>query len=318
MAIKVSILIPCYNAEQWVAASIESALNQTYPNTEIVVIDDGSTDSSLDIIQSFGNKVIWRTQPNQGGNFTRNNLLDLATGEWVQFLDSDDYLKPEKIAHQVAVIEESNTHLDVVCSPALTEYHEDGGLRYEASAVLEPEDPWVLLAKWALPQTGGSLWRKEAITDVGGWDESMTCCQEHDLYSRLLIGDKKFGYLHQSEAIYRIWSTETVSRKNPLKPLKNRLMIKDRLEAHLLESDQMTPERQNTLNQARFDCARVLYSHEPDAAATVIQKIKVTEPNFIPQGNSSPKLYQILFKNFGFQAAETVAAFKRNLSSSKS
>ena len=184
MDIKVSILIPCYNAEQWVAASIESALNQTYSNTEIVIIDDGSTDNSLDIIQSFGDKVIWRTQPNQGGNVTRNNLLDLATGEWVQFLDSDDYLKPEKIANQVAVIEKSETHLDVICSPALTEYHEDGGLRYEASAVLKPEDPWVLLAKWALPQTGGSLWRKEAIADVGAWDESMTCCQEHDLYSR--------------------------------------------------------------------------------------------------------------------------------------
>lgn len=317
MTIKVSILIPCYNAEQWIAASIESALNQTYPHTEVIVIDDGSTDHSLDIVQGFKDKVVWRTQPNQGGNVTRNNLLALATGEWVQYLDSDDYLKPEKIANQVAMLEKIDNHLDVICSPALAEYHEESGLRYEPSAVLKPEDPWILLAKWALPQTGGSLWRKQAIVDVGGWDETMTCCQEHDLYSRLLIGEKKFAYLHQSEAVYRIWSTETVSRKNPLKPLKNRLMIKDRLESFLLKSKQMTPERQHTLNQARFDCARVLYAHEPNLAVAVIQKIKMTEPGFIPQGNTSPKLYQILFKNFGFKAAETVAALKRNLVFSK-
>ena len=152
MDIKVSILIPCYNAEKWIAASIESALNQTYPNKEVIVLDDGSTDNSLEIIKSFETQIIWQTQPNQGGNVTRNNLLKLSSGEWVQYLDSDDYLKPEKIAHQIEVLNDDPT-LDVICSPALTEYHEDGKIRYESSAELTPEDAWILLAKWALPQT---------------------------------------------------------------------------------------------------------------------------------------------------------------------
>ena len=65
MNIKVSILIPCYNAERWIIQCIESALDQTYEQTEIIVVDDGSTDNSLEMIKSFGDRVKWRTQANQ-------------------------------------------------------------------------------------------------------------------------------------------------------------------------------------------------------------------------------------------------------------
>ncbi|OKH11497.1 glycosyltransferase family 2 protein [[Limnothrix rosea] IAM M-220] len=303
MDIKVSILIPCYNAKKWIAASIESALNQTYLNKEIIVVDDGSTDGSLEIVKSFGDKIIWETQPNQGGNITRNNLLKLSTGEWVQYLDADDYLKSEKIANQMAIVDK-NPSLDIVCSPALTEYHRNGTIEYESSAGLTPKDPWILLAKWALPQTGGSLWRKQAIADVGGWNEALTCCQEHELYSRLLIGGKQFGYLDKSEAIYRIWSEKTVSRKNPLLPLKNRLKVQDNIEAHLLSIKQMTPERQRAISQARFDCARVLYPQDQKLAVKLIKKIKKQDSDFVPSGNTSPESYKFLFKTFGFKVAQ--------------
>ena len=88
--IKVSILIPCYNAEKWIAQCIESALNQTYANKEVIVVDDGSTDGSLDIIKNFGDKIRWETSPNRGGNAARNRLLELSSGEWLQSLDADD------------------------------------------------------------------------------------------------------------------------------------------------------------------------------------------------------------------------------------
>ncbi len=97
----VSILIPCYNAERWIAQSIESALAQTYGSIEVIVVDDGSTDRSLDIIRGFGDRIRWETGPNRGGNWARNRLLDLARGEWVQFLDADDYLLPDKVEPQM-------------------------------------------------------------------------------------------------------------------------------------------------------------------------------------------------------------------------
>src|SRR6202011_1477360 len=113
----VSILIPCYNAERWVAQAIESALRQTWPEKEIIVVDDGSTDGSLAIIESFGDRIRWETGPNRGGNVARNRLLELAHGEWLQYLDADDYLLPMKIERQMEFIG-ANPAADVIFGPA--------------------------------------------------------------------------------------------------------------------------------------------------------------------------------------------------------
>src|SRR5438128_899411 len=97
----VSILIPCYNAERWIGEAISSALAQTWSEKEIIVVDDGSTDGSLQQIRKFDGLVRWETGPNRGGNAARNRLLELAKGEWLQYLDADDYLLPDKIAKQM-------------------------------------------------------------------------------------------------------------------------------------------------------------------------------------------------------------------------
>ena len=94
----VSVIIPCYNASRFLAEAIESVLAQTHENLELVVVDDGSTDDSREIVRGFGERV--RSEPlphNQGVNFARNRGVEVARGEFVQFLDSDDLLRPEKI-----------------------------------------------------------------------------------------------------------------------------------------------------------------------------------------------------------------------------
>jgi glycosyltransferase involved in cell wall biosynthesis len=90
----VSILIPCHNAENWIAEAIESGIAQTWPAKEIIVLDDGSTDRSLDIIRGFGERIRSEAAKHRGGNATRNRLLELARGDWIQYLDADDYLRP--------------------------------------------------------------------------------------------------------------------------------------------------------------------------------------------------------------------------------
>src|SRR4051794_28206815 len=112
----VSILIPCYNAERWIAEAIESALAQSWTQKEIIVVDDGSTDGSLNVIRQFGQRVLWETGPNRGGGFTRNRLLELSQGEWIQYLDADDYLLPHKIEDQMGCIT-SVPEIDVIFSP---------------------------------------------------------------------------------------------------------------------------------------------------------------------------------------------------------
>ena len=97
----VSIIIPCFNSAEWISEAIESALNQTWSSVEVVVIDDGSTDNSTEIIKKFGDSISWETQPNGGGALARNRGIELATGEWVQFLDADDLLLPDAVEHKL-------------------------------------------------------------------------------------------------------------------------------------------------------------------------------------------------------------------------
>src|SRR3954466_15611284 len=97
----VSILIPCHNAERWIAQAIDSALAQTWPDKEVIVVDDGSTDASAEIIREYGDRIRGESGPNRGGNAARPRLLALSRGEWLQYLDADDYLLPDKIANQM-------------------------------------------------------------------------------------------------------------------------------------------------------------------------------------------------------------------------
>ena len=76
----VSILIPCFNAEHLVGQAIESALAQTWPHKEVIVVDDGSTDASLEVIRRFDRRIRWESGPNRGGNVARNRLLELSSG----------------------------------------------------------------------------------------------------------------------------------------------------------------------------------------------------------------------------------------------
>lgn len=92
----VSIIIPCFNASRWIAETIESCLQQTYSNIEIIVIDDGSTDNSLLIIKNYENQITYQSIPHNGGNYARNLGLKLSSGEYIQFLDADDYILPKK------------------------------------------------------------------------------------------------------------------------------------------------------------------------------------------------------------------------------
>src|SRR4051812_41844998 len=99
-----SVIIPCYQGEPVVREAIDSALRQTYQPTEVVVVDDGSTDASVEVLRSFGGRIRWETGPNRGASAARNRGLELARGELIQFLDADDLLHEDKIERQAEVL----------------------------------------------------------------------------------------------------------------------------------------------------------------------------------------------------------------------
>ena len=99
----VSILIPAYNAEQWIGDTLRSAVAQTWPRKEIIVVDDGSRDGTLAAARKFeGKEFLVTTQQNQGAAATRNRAFSLCQGDFIQWLDANDLLAPDKIERQMA------------------------------------------------------------------------------------------------------------------------------------------------------------------------------------------------------------------------
>jgi glycosyltransferase involved in cell wall biosynthesis len=308
----VSIVIPCFNAERWVEQAIESALAQTWPEKEVIVVDDGSQDASLDIIKSFGSRIRWETGPNLGGNVARNRLLELARGEWLQYVDADDYLLPLKVERQVSFLRDHPT-CDVVYSPVLWVHWSEATVAEEVTPIPEPHDPWILLARWYLPQTGGPLWRKQALISVGGWKPEQPCCQEHELYLRLLMSGAQFCYFGECHAAYREWSQASVSKRDLNEVRSRRLEIKDRMELFLKSRDELTPARLKALNQTRFEIARITWLDDRIKARGIVRAIKQGQPEFVPAPPAAPPLYRLIYQAFGLDAAETLAAWKRSL-----
>src|SRR5947207_15939264 len=104
----VSILIPAYNAEEWLGAAIASAIGQTWAQKEIIVVDDGSTDRTLAVARRFeSNEVRVLTQANQGAAAARNKAFSLSRGDYIQWLDADDLLSPDKVARQMEAVGEA-------------------------------------------------------------------------------------------------------------------------------------------------------------------------------------------------------------------
>jgi glycosyltransferase involved in cell wall biosynthesis len=307
----VSILIPCFNSQRWIAQAIESALAQTWCDKEIIVFDDGSTDHSLDAIRQFEGRIRWKTGPNRGGGATRNRLLELASGAWVQYLDADDYLLPQKIADQMEFVA-SRADLDVVFGPAIWEYWSEFDTRREVLTIPQPHDLWVLLAGWHLPQTGAPLWRKQAIIDVGGWKRDQPCCQEHELYLRLLIAEKRFAYCPIKGAVYRQWSNGTVCKRDVPEVHRRRLEIEKGLEDYLRITKQLTTERLRAINQARFEIARNAWQYDSDLAGEIMDQVQKLDPNFSPTGAAAPSLFRLAFHLLGFHTAERIGAAKRD------
>lgn len=278
------------------------------------MLDDGSTDDSLESIRAWGDKVKWFSQSNQGGNSARNILLRYAEGDWVQYLDADDYLLPEKIEEQIKSLSQE-PQADVIYSPSIIEYWSENNHKKEKLPIPKPRDPWILLARWYLPQTGSPLWRKQAIIDVKGWKEEQPCCQEHELYLRLLMAGKDFVYSGEAGSVYRQWSEKTLCRRDKRQTYFQRLIIEDRMEEYLSVTGRLTGERQHAINQARFECARQIWLFDRVWARKVIGQVRSSESDFRPSGAAAPKNYQLMYGVLGFELAEMIASIKRTIAS---
>ncbi len=194
----VSILIPCYNAEKWLAETLQSALAQTWEEIEVILVDDGSTDATLAVARSFESPIVQvMHQPHQGASVARNRLLQVAQGEYLQYLDADDLLHPDKIATQLLLLLQNPAGKLATCA---TLHFYDGcpawkgkvetGLPYLVSS----DDPvdW-LIRLWGGDGAGGkadvaSWLTPRAVADRAGlWDLSLSLDDDGEYFARVVL-----------------------------------------------------------------------------------------------------------------------------------
>ncbi len=175
MTSRISVIIPNYNYGRYLAETIESVQVQTYPDVEIIVVDDGSTDDSIEVAMRY--PIIVVSQPNQGVSAARNNGASLATGEYLLFLDSDDLLYPDSLEVMVGALEAAGESVGFVY----------GQLQYfgEKTHVFESStfDP-VELSKANYIQSS-ALIRRDAFINAGGFDRGFELREDWELFIRL-------------------------------------------------------------------------------------------------------------------------------------
>lgn len=172
--------------------AIETALEQTYPNIEVIVIDDGSTDGSVEVIRSFGSRVRWEAGPNQGGCAARNRGIEIATGTWVQFLDVDDLLFRDKVEQMLRLPDLGFREI------AFSDFRIRNQIFDCTRTSPRPRGDstnfrYILDAERL--QTAAPLYPRNALLEIGAFDVALPCAQEYDLNLRLALEGWRFRRL---------------------------------------------------------------------------------------------------------------------------
>jgi glycosyltransferase involved in cell wall biosynthesis len=207
----VSIVIPCYNAAGWIAAAVRSAQNQTYPNVEIIVIDDGSTDRSTELLLQFP-KIKLLNASHGGPSAARNKGLRLASGAWIQFLDADDILHPEKIELSLKAVE-MHPNVEFVWAPTVkfsgAVPNMGSYLGGRTTGVLSQRN--VLRAAYA---PCAAIFRRTVLDRAGNWNEGLSRWVDLEYHARIAALMPSFVSLETPLYYYRQHHGPQISAAN--------------------------------------------------------------------------------------------------------
>lgn len=212
----VSILIPAFNAQKHIAATINSALLQDWPDTEIIVVDDGSTDNTFPIAKEFESKRLKLVaQGNKGASAARNTALRHAQGDFIQWLDADDLLAPHKIARQMTLYREGGER-DLISGAFGTFHVQPKRATFQRTSLwqdLTPVDFLVHICNenvWMSP----AVWlvSRRVTEQAGPWDERLSLDDDGEYFSRVVAASARVRFCATAKIYYRQHFSGSVSR----------------------------------------------------------------------------------------------------------
>ena len=214
----VSILIPAYNSEKWIADTIKSAITQDWSKKEVIIVNDGSTDSTLSVAKSFESqsvKVV--TQENSGASAARNKALSFAQGDYIQWLDADDVLATDKISKQMAIADTGHMSLQLLSSAYGIFHYRVGKAKFIPSGIwrdLYPLDwieenfsdgkAYMVPAAWLIS--------RKLIEKAGFWDERLSLNDDGEYVSRVVLASERVKFVSTARCFYRSTGFTQLSR----------------------------------------------------------------------------------------------------------
>lgn len=207
----VTIVTPSYNQAEFLAATLDSVLAQDYPNIEYIVLDDGSTDKTPDVLNRYTGRVNWERQPNMGQSRTLNKAWSRARGEYLGYLSSDDLLLPHAISTLVKALQAQPEVIVAYCDFDLI----DGKGRHTGEAKSPDYDHRRMVEELICPPGPGALFRRSLFEQIGGWNEHLRKIPDFEYWLRAgRIGP--FIRVPQVLAQYRVHQESTAIR--PISP----------------------------------------------------------------------------------------------------
>lgn len=204
----VSILVPAFNADKWIAETIRSAISQTWRHKEIIIVDDGSTDRTLAIAQHFASDSVQvLTQQHRGAASARNHAFSLSKGDYIQWLDADDLLAPDKITRQIEATTHSKSARTLLSSPWATFLHRYYQAKFTPSPLwcdLSPTE-WLLrkMAEQCFIQTGAWLVSRHLTEAAGPWNTSLLGDDDGEYFCRVVLHSDVVRFVPGARTYYR-------------------------------------------------------------------------------------------------------------------
>jgi glycosyltransferase involved in cell wall biosynthesis len=316
---RVTVVMPVHNTREWIGEALASVVAQQYPRDclEIIVVDDGSSDGSARVAQQVlgCSKIlhrVFRTE-NGGPSRARNLGWRAGSGEWVQFLDSDDLLALTKISTQMEVARCLPAEVAVVYSPWQRLGYMDGAWRplgLVVSPKLGQDVVGDLLRTETFVPTGSHLVRRSWLEETGGYDERCWLIEDVDFQLRIGMAGGVFSFVRSETPLsfYRMRGDGSLSRRDAKAFVAGCQRNAEMVERCWRLRGTLTPVRAAILADAYFYVARNLASTDEQEYTRVVAKMVELVPKYLPPG---PLRLRLLSRLIGYRKAERVAGVYR-------
>ena len=307
---EVSVIIPCYNGERFLKATLESVFSQSYQNFEVIVIDDGSTDSSSLIIKEYGDRIRAVFTENRGVSVARNHGTRLARGALFQYLDADDLLHPDALKQRVEALRGISNGVAisewqelVELSPGQYQHRAHGRPSFHRLSNAEES---IFSGFWAPP--AAIMYTREIVARIGDWDESLPIIQDARFLLDAAYHGAQFVLIPEVLADYRIALHGSLSRTNRVKFISDQAKNLEDIERRWYTSGLPSAQRIELLRKAHGAVVRDWYALDRAKFHAALLDARRLNPGFIPDGS---KAYHWLSKLFGVGFAERTALLGR-------